>query len=113
MIRKVVGLGAFIVLFGPVSCLSDEGPKPFTTAGSCYPGDLQDCTCRSSNGGTRAGVQTCGADQQFVPTCRCEVGCTAYPDCSSCSGGCVDTCICQTLGNETDCGAICAAETSK
>lgn len=105
MIRKVVGLGAFIVLFGPVSCLSDEGPKPFTTAGSCYPGDLQDCTCKT--GGT--GVQTCGADKQFAPTCRCE-GCTVYPDCSSCNAGCVDTCICRTAGNEGDCRALCAAE---
>jgi hypothetical protein len=46
----VLGLGAFIVLFGPVSCLSDEGPQAFTTAGSCYPGDLQDCTCKTSSG---------------------------------------------------------------
>jgi hypothetical protein len=105
VIRKVVGLGAFIVLFGPVSCLSDEGPKPFTTAGSCYPGDLQACACKG--GGT--GVQTCGANKKFDPTCRCEEGCTVYPDCSSCNRGCVDTCICQTAGHE-DCNALCAAE---
>ena len=110
MIRKVLGLGAFIVLFGPVSCLSDEGPQAFTTAGSCYPGDLQDCTCKRG-GSTSVGVQTCGADkQQFAPTCRCEEGCTVFPDCSKCSGGCVDTCICQTAGNEADCSAVCAAE---
>jgi hypothetical protein len=111
--RKVVGLGAFLVLFGPVSCLSDEGPKPFTTAGSCYPGDLQDCTCESSNGSTSTGVQTCGPDQQFVRMCRCEKGCTVYPDCSSCGASCVDTCICQTAGNAADCSATCAAETGK
>ena len=112
MIRKVLGLGAFIVLFGPVSCLSDVGPESFTTAGSCYPGDLQDCTCETSDGEKHKGVQTCGADKKFVSTCRCE-GCSVYPDCSKCSAGCFDTCICETAGNEAECRTACATEAGR
>jgi hypothetical protein len=109
VIRRILGLGALVALLGPVSCLTDEGPGQFSTAGTCYRGDVEGCTCTQKGHQGDPGVHTCGADLHFSTVCRC-LGCTVFPDCSKCNDDCMEKCLCQTSGKTADCTALCKGD---
>lgn len=105
MIRRILGLGALVALLGPVSCLKDDGPDKFSTAGTCVRGDVEGCTCPKGV----PGVHTCGPDNLFTAECRC-LGCTIFPDCAQCRNTCKEKCLCQTSGKAAECEALCNAD---
>jgi hypothetical protein len=104
VIRRILGLGALVALLGPVSCLKDEDPGPFGTAGTCVHGDIEGCLCNKQGD---PGVSECGADGHFG-TCRC-LGCSLSPDCAKCND-CLSGCLCQTFGSKAQCTTYCASD---
>lgn len=108
LIRKFLGLTALAALLGPVSCLSSDGPKPFSTADSCSAGDVEGCTCEVKGKPSRSGMRGCATNQTFSGSdCRCNAGCTLYPDCDSCGENCFEKCMCQRMGQRDECLALC------
>ncbi len=101
-----------VILAVAAACADDEGPGSFTTAGTCYAGDVETCTCTTAGHVGAAGVHTCGADGRFASECRC-AGCTVSPDCSQCPKECLEQCLCETSGQQTDCTARCAQDAGK
>jgi hypothetical protein len=109
VLGKVLGLFTVVLLFvGPPACLDEEGPDRFDTVGSCYEGDLQGCLC-GRTGSATSGIQFCDTSGRFSGACRCN-GCTAFPDCTACSGSCLDRCLCETVGKLTECRTRCAKD---
>ena len=88
MIKRIFGLAALAAVMGPISCLSDEGPEPFTTANTCFRGQTKACDCDEGDG-----IRSCNADGTFGE-CKCP-GCTVWPDCDTCDG-CFEKCQCNT-----------------
>lgn len=103
MIRLMLGLGALTLLVGPIACLSDDGPEPFTTEGFCIAGDVEGCPCPSGF----VGARVCGKNLKYEDACRCDPGCTVFPDCDRCGSTCFDACVCAHKGQTDECRAQC------
>jgi hypothetical protein len=72
VIRRIVGIGVVIGLSGPVGCIKEEDPRPFSTGDSCYPGDIEDCVCADSSLSV-VGTRACPKSRQFRDSpCVCE-----------------------------------------
>lgn len=61
-----------VFLMWPLGCVKEEDPRPFSTADSCYPGDIEDCFCEGDGQTAALGSRACPKSRHFSDSpCDC------------------------------------------
>lgn len=67
-----MGVTALVTLLWPMACIKEEDPRPFSTADSCYPGDVEDCVCEADGQAGTPGTRACPKSRHFADSpCDC------------------------------------------
>jgi hypothetical protein len=105
--RRVLA-GLIMALFYLQACASDTEDVSELTVLPCSPGERRACICEAGG----RGVQTCAINGSGFGACsECSTNCSRFPDCGGCVE-CLETCLCQSDGDQSGCASRCADQPS-